>query len=193
MNNNQLRIIGGRWRGRRISFPDSAGLRPTGDRIRETLFNWLQNDIQDAHCLDLFSGSGALGFEALSRGAASVTFVDQNAEVITYLHATAEKLSAKNINVMHEAAPAQSLTKKLANRQFSIVFIDPPFHQGLIEKCCAWLIESNLLSKNALIYLEAERELSPLPIPANWELLKSKITGQVGYHLVRSVFQVKNE
>ena len=144
-------------------FSDIAGLRPTGDRIRETLFNWLQNEIPDAHCIDLFSGSGALGFEALSRGAASVTFVDQNSDVIKYLHSTAEKLSAKNINLIHDAAPSQSLTKKLANHQFSIVFIDPPFHQGLIEKCCDWLIKANLLSKNALIYIEAERELSLFP------------------------------
>ncbi len=184
MNNNQLRIIGGRWRGRRINFPDAQGLRPTGDRIRETLFNWLQNNIQDAHCLDLFSGSGALGFEALSRGAESVTFVDQNSDVIKHLHITAEKLSAKNLTLIHDAIPSQSLTKKLSRQQFSIVFIDPPFHQGFVEKCCTWLIESNLLSQNALIYIEAERELSPLPIPANWELLKSKFTGQVGYHLL---------
>lgn len=184
MNNNQLRIIGGRWRGRRISFPDVQGLRPTGDRIRETLFNWLQNDIQDAHCLDLFSGSGALGFEALSRGAASVNLVDQNSEIIKYLHSTAEKLSVTNITLIHDNAPSKSLTQKLANQQFSIVFIDPPFHHGLVEKCCAWLDESNLLFKDALIYIEAERELSPLPIPAHWEILKSKFAGKVGYHLV---------
>lgn len=186
MNKNQLRIIGGRWRGRRISFPDVASLRPTGDRIRETLFNWLQNDIQDARCLDLFSGSGALGFEALSRGAESVTFVDLNSDVIKFLHTTAEKLSAENIALIHDTIPSPSLTNKLTQQQFSIVFIDPPFHQGLIEKCRTWLIEANLLSQNALIYIEAERELSPLPIPANWELVKSKFTGQVGYHLLRS-------
>lgn len=186
MKNNQLRIIGGRWRGRRISFPDIPGLRPTGDRIRETLFNWLQNDIQDAHCLDLFSGSGAIGFEALSRGAASVTLVDQNSDIIKYLHTTAEKLTANNISFIHDTAPSKSLAHKLANQQFSIVFIDPPFHHGLIEKCCAWLIETNLLSKDALIYIEAERVLSPLPIPAAWEILKSKFTGQVGYHLIKA-------
>jgi 16S rRNA (guanine966-N2)-methyltransferase len=185
LNNNQCRIIGGRWRGRRISFPEVPGLRPTGDRLRETLFNWLQNDIQDAVCLDVFAGSGVLGFEALSRGAASVTFVDQSPLIIKHLQTEAEKLSAIDVTFLCDNVPSSSLLKKLASKKFSLVFLDPPFHQGWVEKSCGWLAGVDILANNTLIYIEAERELFPLPIPENWEVLKSKFTGQVGYHLIK--------
>lgn len=183
--NNQLRIIGGRWRGRRISFPEVTGLRPSGDRIRETLFNWLQMDIHDAVCLDLFAGSGVLGFEALSRGAAHVTFVDQQAEVIKHLHEVAENLSVNNARIFHETVPSTSLQKKLGAKKYTIVFMDPPFNKDLVASTCAWLVETELLAPNALIYIEAERTLDPLPLPENWEAIKSKTAGQVGYHLIR--------
>jgi 16S rRNA (guanine966-N2)-methyltransferase len=184
--NNQLRIIGGRWRGRRISFPEVIGLRPSGDRIRETLFNWLQMDIHDAVCLDLFAGSGVLGFEALSRGAAQVTFVDQQSEVIKHLRVIAEDLSTHDARIIHDTFPSASLTEKLTVKKYNIVFIDPPFNQDMVSYTCAWLVEAELLAPNALIYIEAERSLDPLPLPERWEVLKSKSTGGVGYHLVRA-------
>jgi 16S rRNA (guanine966-N2)-methyltransferase len=183
--NNQLRIIGGRWRGRRISFPDVVGLRPTGDRIRETLFNWLQSDIHDAVCLDLFAGSGVLGFEAFSRGAAHVTFVDQQPEVIKHLHEVAENLSINDARIFHEAIPATALQEKLGGKKYTIVFMDPPFNMDLVRSACAWLVEAEILAPKALIYIEAEYALDPLPLPESWEVLKSKTAGQVGYHLIR--------
>ncbi len=186
MKKNQIRIIGGRWRSRRIRFPDVEGLRPTADRIRETLFNWLQNFIQDAVCLDLFSGSGILGFEALSRGAAHVSFVDKNPEVIRFLHVVIEQLQAEHFKILQGNIPSNSLHQQLSGRQYSIVFIDPPFHQGLIESTCAWLASTELLAPGALIYIEAERSLKTLALPENWTIIKSKETGQVGYHLVQS-------
>ena len=126
-NNNQLRIIGGRWRGRRISFPDVIGLRPSGDRIRETLFNWLQNTIHDAVCLDLFSGSGILGFEALSRGSAQVTFVDQHPVVIKHLQGVSELLAIDEVRIIRADVPSSSLQKQLSGTQYNLVFLDPPF------------------------------------------------------------------
>jgi 16S rRNA (guanine966-N2)-methyltransferase len=184
-NNNQLRIIGGRWRGRRISFPDVIGLRPSGDRIRETLFNWLQNTIHDAVCLDLFSGSGILGFEALSRGAAQVTFVDQHPVVIKHLQGVSELLAIDEVRIIRADVPSSPLQKQLSGTQYNLVFLDPPFHQGLVDSTCAWLANANLLAPDALIYIEAERTLDPLPLPEHWNLLKSKATGQVGYHLIQ--------
>ena len=183
--NNQLRIIGGRWRGRRISFPDVIGLRPSGDRIRETLFNWLQMSIQDAVCLDLFSGSGILGFEALSRGAAQVTFVDQHPAVIKHLQSVAEQLAMDEVRIILGDVPSSPLKKKLTGTPYNLVFLDPPFHQGLVQSTCAWLVDTDFITPGALIYIEAERTLDPLPLPEHWEVLKSKATGQVGYHLVR--------
>jgi 16S rRNA (guanine966-N2)-methyltransferase len=182
---NQLRIIGGRWRGRRFSFPEVIGLRPSGDRIRETLFNWLQLSIVDAHCLDLFAGSGMLGFEALSRGAAQVTMVDQHPEVISHLQRVADQLKVDEIKIIRSEIPASTLLNQLAGAQFTHVFLDPPFHQGLVQTTCAWLASSGLLKSGALIYIEAERSLDPLPLPAGWKILRSKTTGQVGYHLIQ--------
>lgn len=184
--NNQLRIIGGRWRGRRISFPDVIGLRPSGDRIRETLFNWLQMSIHDAVCLDLFSGSGILGFEALSRGAAQVTFVDQHPAVIKHLQSVAEQLAIDEVRIILGDVPSSPLQKKLTGTSYNLIFLDPPFHQGLVQSTCAWLADTDFITPGALIYIEAERTLDPLPLPENWEVLKSKATGQVGYHLVRA-------
>lgn len=185
MSNHYCRIIGGRWRGRRLSFPDVPGLRPSGDRIRETLFNWLQSEIQDAICLDLFAGSGALGFEALSRGASSATLVDKSVQIVQSLKSMQEKLSAVDARIVIGEAPSSALQKKLAGQHFSVVFIDPPFRQGLVATTCEWLSYADFLAPNALIYIEAERELSTLPLPQGWVVLKSKFTGQVGYHLCR--------
>ena len=180
---NQLRIIGGRWRGRKINFPDLPSLKPTPDRVRETLFNWLMNDIQDAVCLDLFAGSGALGFEALSRGASAVLMVDESSKAIKAIEENAKRLDTQQMIAACARIPAD-LTPFLQQR-FNIVFLDPPYRQGLLQDCCSWLERSGNLAEQALIYLEAEKTQDMAFLPEDWQLLKSKIAGQVGYHLAR--------
>lgn len=183
MQTGKLRIIGGKWRGRKLHFPAIPHLRPTPDRVRETLFNWLMPVIHGAHCLDLFSGSGALGLEALSRGAAEVIFVDQSSIIIKYLQAQFTLLSAENAHVYRAEIPTSNFP---IQKKFNIVFLDPPFKQNLIYPSCQWLEEMQLLTPEALVYIEAEANLAPLPIPANWKILHSKKAGQVGYHLVQA-------
>lgn len=182
MNRNTVRIIGGQWRGRKIHFPAISGLRPTPDRVRETVFNWLAPVIHGARCLDLFTGSGALGLEALSRGAAHVTFIDQDRTIITHLKQQLATLNADNTEVYCAKFP---FTTKEFSKKFDVVFLDPPFHQNLIAPSCQWLTENHLLAPDAYIYLETEASLKSLPIPNEWTLIKSKTAGQVGYHLAR--------
>jgi 16S rRNA (guanine966-N2)-methyltransferase len=177
----QVRIIGGMWRGRKLKVPDLAGLRPTPDRVRETLFNWLQPIIAGAHCLDMFAGSGALGFEALSRGAATVDMVDQARQVVDLLHAEAEKFAATNVNIYTAMAPKQL---HRPSRLYDIVFIDPPFGEDLLLPCCHFLEENSFLADEAYIYLEAKAPLDATLLPPNWQLLKNKKAGKVAYHLV---------
>lgn len=179
---SQVRIVAGRWRGRKINFPNVPNIRPTPDRVRETLFNWLAPYIVGANCLDAFAGSGALGFEALSRGAKSVTLIDQSAEVVSALKENAAILKAENIGIIQGRFP--EILSVLKSQQFDIIFLDPPFKQNLIASSAQALIENNLLAKDALIYIEAEKELTTLPIPESWQILRSKIAGQVGYHLI---------
>ncbi|MDQ2994573.1 MAG: 16S rRNA (guanine(966)-N(2))-methyltransferase RsmD [Pseudomonadota bacterium] len=186
MNTNTIRIIGGRWRGRLIHFPDVEGLRPSGDRIRETVFNWLQNEMDGAVCLDLFAGTGVFGFEALSRGAESAVFIDENTIVTEALRNTVQKLSATNVDIIAQRIPLVALDQKYFHKKFNIVFIDPPFKKDLIRVACEWLESAELLAENALIYIESERELLTLPIPESWDILKSKNAGQVSYYLIRA-------
>jgi 16S rRNA (guanine966-N2)-methyltransferase len=180
---SELRIIGGQWRGRKIRFLPCPGLRPTPDRIRETVFNWLAPSIKNAHCLDLFAGSGALGFEALSRGAQSVVMSDQSFQTVATLRENAALFKTKAIE-FHCATFPTGLAQ-IQSAPFDIVFLDPPFHQQLIASCCQWLEQHHWLKPNALVYIEAEAELQPLPVPAHWPVLRSKKAGAVGYHLVR--------
>lgn len=179
---NQLRIIAGTWRSRKFYFPPIAAIRPTPNRVRETLFNWLSPIIAHAHCLDLFAGSGSLGFEALSRGASSVTFIDNHREVIEHLQKTIALFNAQNAKVINTELPMYSFVPE---KKFDIVFLDPPFNQKLIGPCCEWLTQQSLLAENAYIYIEAEKMLDPLPIPSHWQLIKSKIAGQVKYYLLQ--------
>ena len=175
-----LRIIGGAWRGRKLRFPASAAIRPTPDRVRETLFNWLGAATQGAQCLDLFAGSGALGLEALSRGAAHVTFVEQDAAAVRELRARLDEWHAGDARV--ERADALRYLAGAA-RPFDIVFLDPPFASGLLTRAAALLEERHWLRDGALIYLEcAARELLPA-LPGSWRVLKAKQAGEVGYHL----------
>jgi 16S rRNA (guanine966-N2)-methyltransferase len=179
---NSLRIIGGRWRGRRVRFPDAEGLRPSPDRVRETLFNWLQPVIAGARCLDLFAGSGALGLEAISRGAARAVLVDRDARVMENLREQSTILDAPEAVLVQ--ADALSFLAGTPER-FDIVFLDPPYRKQLLEPCYARLVEG-WLAPEARVYIEAEPELDPLPLPEGWTLLRSKRAGQVAYHLAQA-------
>jgi 16S rRNA (guanine966-N2)-methyltransferase len=178
-----LRIIGGKWRSRKISFVPLKGVRPTTDATRETLFNWLAPIINDKNCLDLFAGSGALSFEALSRGAKHVVMVDASMRIIATLKKNAQLLLAENIEFICAKIP-QGINK-IPKQFFDIVFIDPPFHHDLIKPTCEKLISSGYLAPNALIYIEAEKELDiKTVIPESWQILRQKISGQVGSYLL---------
>ena len=180
---NQVRIIAGRWRGRRLPVPDVPGLRPTPDRIRETLFNWLAPRLNGANCLDLFAGSGALGFEALSRGAGSVTLVDSHAGVVRQLQASAELLGAQNLQVQC----ADALTFLNAPpRRFEVVFLDPPFRQGLLEPVLQRLHDGGWLADDADVYIEVEREAGCPALPPDWSVYRQGQAGQVAFFLLRN-------
>lgn len=180
---NQVRIIGGRWRGRRVNFAAVPGLRPTPDRVRETVFNWLAPRLEGAQALDLFAGSGAFGFEALSRGAGRAVLVDADPAVAANLRQQGELLGADGLQVVRSDVLA---FLSGAASPFDLVFVDPPYGKGLLARCCTALQERGWLQPEALVYLEAEAELGEPVLPADWELLRSKRAGQVGYHLARA-------
>ncbi|HHZ70903.1 MAG TPA: 16S rRNA (guanine(966)-N(2))-methyltransferase RsmD [Methylococcaceae bacterium] len=177
---NKLRVIGGQWRSRVLTFTDTPGLRPTPVRIRETLFNWLQYDVVGSRCLDLFAGSGALGFEALSRGAISVTQVEKDAGACQSLRANKAQLSAQKLQII-EMDVQQYLKRE--NEIFDLIFLDPPFAQGLAEVTCQALTAGTWLAGHAKIYIETERSWNLTDIPDNWRLLKDKQAGDVRYQL----------
>lgn len=181
---NQLRIIGGQWRGRKLSFPEITGLRPTPDRVRETLFNWLVPVIAGARCLDLFAGSGALGLEALSRGAAQVVMVDNHQAVINQLKANLELLRTTAAEVV-KAEAGQYLKNPVTS--FDIVFLDPPYQAGLLPECIELLEQGGWLSAHAWIYLETSSQAGLPALPPTWTVYRSKTAGEVGYHLVQRV------
>lgn len=179
-----VRIIGGEWRGRKLNFPEIEGLRPTPDRVRETLFNWLQSYLPGARCLDLFSGSGALGIEALSRGAASVTFVDQATEVVSQLRSNINLLKAQNAEII-AASALDWLDRRQPDQEprYDLVFMDPPFHKGLVAPICEMLERRSLLREEAMVYIETEKSLTLDTLPANWVIHREKAAGQVAYRL----------
>lgn len=177
----QLRIIAGKWRGRKLQFPDIEHLRPTPDRVRETIFNWLQPYVGDACCLDLFAGSGALGFEALSRGAEHVTMIESQVEAAQQLRSNRQALLAEQADVKHMTA--QQYLKQ-CQQQFDIVFIDPPYQADLWTEIAQVLVQCRALADNAVIYLECPSN-KPLPtLPNNWQLIKDKKAGDVRYCLL---------
>lgn len=178
---NQLRIIGGQWRGRKLVFPDVQGLRPTGDRIRETLFNWLAPDIQGARCLDVFAGSGALGLEALSRGAGYSLLLERDIKAATALQQNLQLLKADPGQLLHTDSLAY-LAKGNQGAPFDIAFIDPPFALGLWQQVIDRLEEGNWLAEDACIYLESPRD-NPIATPNSWSLHRDKHAGQVSYKL----------
>lgn len=179
---HRLRIVGGRWRGMRIDFPPIEAIRPSPDRVRETLFNWLQAQIVGTRCLDLFAGSGALGIEALSRGAAAVTFVDREPQIGRHLTQTLERLGASGASVQVEDA-ARFLNRP--PQPFDVVFLDPPFASALLQTAFTRLPQG-WLAPEAHIYVECPADAPLPPLPAGWMVYRSKQAGQVGYHLLRA-------
>lgn len=185
----QIRIIGGQWRGRKLPVPDSPGLRPTTDRVRETLFNWLAPHMVDARCLDCFAGSGALGLEALSRYAANVTLLEMERHVAQQLQKNLATLSARNAQVVN----TNSLTfLAQPGTPHDVVFIDPPFRKGLLEETLSLLENNGWLADDALVYVESEVENGLPPVPAHWELHREKVAGQVAYRLYHREVQGNN-
>ena len=175
-----IRIIAGKWRGRKLPVHDIQGLRPTTDRVKETLFNWLMNDIHATNCLDCFAGAGALGFEALSRGAAHATFIEKDQQAAKQLQANKTLLQADNATIIHGDCLT---TLPTFNQPFDLIFIDPPFRQQLAAQTIQLLESNQLLAPGALIYLETENELGEITLPSHWTLHKQKTAGQVSYSL----------
>ncbi|MGY6274050.1 16S rRNA (guanine(966)-N(2))-methyltransferase RsmD [Methylomonas sp. MgM2] len=177
---NKLRIIGGEWRSRVITFDDAPGLRPTPSRVRETLFNWLHADVPGCRCLDLFAGSGALGFEAASRGAAYVLQVENNLKTCQNLRRNAVELKADRIEIVH--ADVRNFVPDYPD-SFDLIFLDPPFAQGLVEPICREIARGELLKLYGKIYIETEKNLRLDGMPENWSPLKQKTAGDVRYSL----------
>ena len=180
---NTLRIIGGEWRSRKLPFIDAPGLRPTPDRVRETLFNWLQGDIHNAYCLDMFAGSGALGFEALSRGAKDVAFIEKNTACASQLSANLKLLNSDAKVIQSDALTFLNATPKIEST-FDIVFLDPPYRQGLIQKSLEYLTINNLTDEHSLFYIEHESEESIEWGNYDLKVLKQTNAGQVSSFLL---------
>jgi 16S rRNA (guanine966-N2)-methyltransferase len=188
MNKGVCRIIGGKWRGRRIKFDAADGLRPTTDRIRETVFNWLQPYIYHCRCLDVFAGSGVLGFEALSRGAQYAAFIEQNKKTAERLKDNIRALAIENASVYHHDALSWLQSAEAVIREgdkFDLVFLDPPFDSDLLAKSCKLLSTSGCLAEDAIIYVEHNRDTA-IELPENWVALKEKKAGQVAYRLFQN-------
>ncbi len=183
---NSIRIIGGRFRGRRLRFPDATGLRPTPDRLRETLFNWLQFEVEGARCLDLFAGSGALGLEALSRGAAFVQFVEQASPVVRQLLRNLELLGVQEQALVLKTDAARLLRGE-PERPFDLVFLDPPYVFRNLPELCGLLEEHGWLAGTAWIYLEQESHRPWFDLPPGWSLHREAVAGQAACRLVRRV------
>lgn len=183
-----VRIIGGKWRSRNLRFISVDGLRPTGSRIRETLFNWLTPTIEGARCLDLFAGSGALCFEALSRGAESCIAIEANSQAVSELRHNQTQLTADNLNIVsgdcHKFLECGNTTKP-----YNIIFLDPPFDMKFHNQISRLLISGNWLASRAQIYCEfPATEAQDLPL--SWRLLKDKVAGNVRYCLFEYVEQM---
>lgn len=178
----RLRIVAGKWRSRLLPIPDVDGLRPTSERIRETLFNWLGPGIHGKRCLDLYAGTGALGLEALSREAASVVFVERSAQALAALRNSIETLDADGAELVQTDAVAY--VRGSNAESFDIVFLDPPFADNSIDDLCRLIAEQRLLRPAGYVYIEQDRQ-APLPdLPEGWQIMKSKTAGNVRYSLI---------
>lgn len=179
----RLRIIGGRWRAIAIQFPPLAAIRPTPDRVRETLFNWLQGATLEARCLDLFAGSGALGLEALSRGASHVTFVEREPEAARMLRENLRRLNATGAEV-HLSEATAWLSR--GPQPYDIVFLDPPFASKVLEVTLQQLAVG-WVSSRSYVYVECPADAQSPWREDQWRVHRSKRAGQVGYHLLRPI------
>ncbi|KOY62940.1 16S rRNA (guanine(966)-N(2))-methyltransferase [Photorhabdus heterorhabditis] len=176
----QIRLIGGKWRSRKLPVPNSPGLRPTTDRVRETLFNWLAPVIQEARCLDCYAGSGALGLEALSRYAKQAILIEYERNIAKQLSANLALLGAKNAEIINDSA-LNYLSQP--GTPCDVIFLDPPFRQGMLAKTIKLLEQQGWLADKSWIYVEAESESAAADVPANWQLHREKVAGQVAYRL----------
>ena len=180
----EVRVIAGLWRGRKLPVLNAEGLRPTTDRVKETLFNWLMHDIAHSRCLDCFAGSGSLGIEALSRQAQAVVFLEKFANAANQLKKNLQALKSEQGSVIHTDTLAY-LAQKNNGEPFDIVFIDPPFHQGFVPQVISLLAENNWLAPNAILYVETEKNHPPLELPQDWQILKEKTAGMVVSRLIQ--------
>ena len=178
----RLRIVAGKWRSRLLDIADVPGLRPTSERVRETLFNWLAPSIQGARCLDLFAGTGALGFEALSRGAAQVVFVENSRRAAKVIEKSAQSLDASGA-VIH-CGDAGEYIRNARPASFDIIFLDPPFADDRLEAICGQIDACGMLAPGGRVYLEEDRAKAGTPLPDGWRVLKDKAAGNVRYRLV---------
>ncbi len=179
----EVRIIGGEWRGRKVHFPPVASLRPTPDRVRETLFNWLQMHVHGSRCLDLFAGSGALGIEALSRGASEVTFVERDPAAAKSIEQALGLLGCARGHLVRR--DAFDYLAGHAPHPFDIVFLDPPYDERWLAPACGALERGGWARDGSWIYLENAAAQGEPPLPETWVLVRSKRAGDVGYHLAR--------
>ena len=185
---NFVRIISGKYKSRKITFPDRAEMRPTGNRIRESLFNWIQADVVNSRCLDLFSGSGALGIEALSRGAETATFIESDFETANCLAKNLRTLKAENGIVINSNAITWLESQKNIE-PFGFVFLDPPFKKNLLLDCIS-LLESNcMITHNGNIYIETETEVDHRQLPVTWRLTQKKQAGRVSFCLYQKIIK----
>ena len=179
----RLRIVAGNWRSRLLDIADVEGLRPTSERIRETLFNWLSHHIHGARCLDLFAGTGALGLEALSRGAGSAVFVERSGVAVRQLEKNIAVLGATAATVRQQ--DAGDYLRSAPEGRFDLVFLDPPFAADLLEETCRLLAAQELLADGARVYLEQDRSCREPELPAGWQIIKNKTAGMVRYMLAQ--------
>ncbi len=180
----RLRIVAGKWRSRLLNIASVPGLRPTAERIRETLFNWLAARIQGKRCLDLFAGTGALGFEALSRGASTVTFVEKSKEAAAMLREASAELDAAGARI--ECRDAIEFLRGGCQDRYDLVFLDPPFADNSLAELCKLLNEQGFLSTQAQVYLEQEKAGTPPDLPDGWTVAHEKTAGNVRYSLVNT-------
>lgn len=179
----KIRIIGGKWRRRTLAFDGSLGIRPTPNRTRETLFNWLSPTLPGARCLDAFAGSGALGFEAASRGAIHVDLIDVRPEIAERLRAEVVRLDADRVHIQCADALGWLARPGLGRQLYDVVFLDPPYDSELLVPCLEQLGANGWLSPDALVYLETGRAAGMLELPLGWEVVREKRAGRVRYHL----------
>ncbi len=177
----RLRIVAGNWRSRLLDIAEVEGLRPTSERIRETLFNWLAPILHGSRCLDLYAGTGALGLEALSRGAAEAVFVERSPVAARQLQKNIDLLDARGARVVTQ--DALDYLQRAASRPFDLVFLDPPFADDLLEETCRLLAAQDLLAAGARVYLEQDRAKPEPRLPDNWTIKKNKTAGNVRYLL----------